>query len=196
LLSTNHRHPFRRSALGALIATFFVASVRSYDTQVIVPATASLDVQIPVAPTPVAIGRRWCLAYELHITNYRAVDVVLTRVDVMRAADDATVLANYEGEANTQSLNARSADQPDDNEFVRIPLSRCPPAAEGIVVVIQHTKRHVAQRCHALDDLVYGWRLTSVRRLREFAVHCAAPSVVSRSLPDAFVIFDRCFMNQ
>jgi hypothetical protein len=160
LLSTNHRHPFRRSALGALIATFFVASVRSYDTQVIVPATASLDVQIPVAPTPVAIGRRWCLAYELHITNYRAVDVVLTRVDVMRAADDATVLANYEGEANTQSLNARS------------------------------------QRCHALDDLVYGWRLTSVRRLREFAVHCAAPSVVSRSLPDAFVIFDRCFMNQ
>lgn len=43
----------------------------------------SIDVQIPVAPIPVRIAGKTHLAYELHITNFRTLDVALTRVEVL-----------------------------------------------------------------------------------------------------------------
>ncbi|MGH8186034.1 MAG: M23 family metallopeptidase [Steroidobacteraceae bacterium] len=43
----------------------------------------SIDVQIPVAPIPVRIAGKAHLAYELHITNFRTLDVALTRVEVL-----------------------------------------------------------------------------------------------------------------
>lgn len=44
------------------------------------PLMQSLDIQMPVAPTPVQIGGQPHLVYELHVTNFRSHDIVLTRV--------------------------------------------------------------------------------------------------------------------
>jgi murein DD-endopeptidase len=45
----------------------------------------TVDVQIPSSPIPVTIAGKPHLAYELHITNFRAADVTLTRVEVLDA---------------------------------------------------------------------------------------------------------------
>jgi murein DD-endopeptidase len=60
------------------------------------PLVQSVDVHIPVAPTPVRIAGRRHLAYELHLTNLAATDVVLNGVDVMDAGRSAR-LARYRG---------------------------------------------------------------------------------------------------
>ncbi len=49
------------------------------------PLVQSVDVQVPAPPTPVRIAGRPHLAYELHVTNFRSVDVVLTRVEILDA---------------------------------------------------------------------------------------------------------------
>jgi hypothetical protein len=90
--------------LAIVILALVIAFVQTNGAQVVVPPTASLDVQIPVAPTPVKIGGRWNLAYELHVTNYRSVDVVLTRIKVVTGVRDETVLASYDGKALVDRL--------------------------------------------------------------------------------------------
>lgn len=45
----------------------------------------SVDIQIPVPPALVSISGKRHLVYELHITNFRPVDVALTRVEVLNA---------------------------------------------------------------------------------------------------------------
>ena len=54
----------------------------------------SLDVQIPVAPSPVVIAGKRRLAYELHLTNFTTHDIALTTVQVFDA-DRASALAGY-----------------------------------------------------------------------------------------------------
>ena len=49
------------------------------------PLIQSVDIQIPVPPIPVKIVGKKHLAYELHITNLRTIDVVLTRLEVLDA---------------------------------------------------------------------------------------------------------------
>jgi hypothetical protein len=43
----------------------------------------SVDIQVPFPPMPVTIAGQRHLAYELHVTNFRPVDVELLRVDVI-----------------------------------------------------------------------------------------------------------------
>src|SRR5215212_4810977 len=83
-----------------LVAGFFNRSA----AQLVIPPGASLDVQVPAAPIPVQIGGRSHLAYELHITNFRAVDVALTRVEVRGDAGRAMPLTSYQGAALRASL--------------------------------------------------------------------------------------------
>jgi murein DD-endopeptidase len=47
--------------------------------------TQTVDIQIPSLPIPVRIAGKKHLAYELHITNLRPVDVALTRIEVLDA---------------------------------------------------------------------------------------------------------------
>ena len=49
-------------------------------------------------------NRRWNLAYELHVTNYRSVEVFLTRVELMQGVRDATELASVDGKALVDRL--------------------------------------------------------------------------------------------
>ncbi|MGH8249781.1 MAG: M23 family metallopeptidase [Steroidobacteraceae bacterium] len=57
------------------------------------PVIQSLDVHIPVPPTPVTIAGERVLGYELHLTNFRSIDLILSRVEVTDALD--TRLADY-----------------------------------------------------------------------------------------------------
>jgi murein DD-endopeptidase len=52
------------------------------------PLVQSVDLQIPFAPASVTVAGQRHLAYELHITNFRPVDVELLRVDVIDASTD------------------------------------------------------------------------------------------------------------
>jgi murein DD-endopeptidase len=60
------------------------------------PLVQSVDVQVPVAPTPVRIAGRRHLVYELHITNLGSDDVQLVAVDIEDAGRRAR-LASYRG---------------------------------------------------------------------------------------------------
>jgi murein DD-endopeptidase len=51
----------------------------------------SVDMQVPVAPTPVRIAGTRYLAYELHVTNFRSFDIALNRLEVRNAARDGTL---------------------------------------------------------------------------------------------------------
>lgn len=79
------------------IATLIVFAA-SYGNiaQVLVPPGASLDVQVPAAPAPVRIGGKVHLAYELHITNFRVVDLALTRIEVSAGKRTGGPLAAYQ----------------------------------------------------------------------------------------------------
>jgi len=98
--------------VAALLVLAVVVNNRGSYAQVAAPPTAALDVQVPTAPIPVKVGGRWQLAYELHITNYRAADVVLERVDLTDVDHPGRPLASYDGEALITRL-ARAGARPD-----------------------------------------------------------------------------------
>jgi murein DD-endopeptidase len=92
----------RLAALTAAIAV--VAGLARSAAQIVVPPAASLDLQVPVPPMPVRVGGRLHLAYELHITNFRTADLVLTGVDVVGEKRDAPPLASYRDDLLRSSL--------------------------------------------------------------------------------------------
>lgn len=59
------------------------------------PLIQSIDIQIPVPPTPVMIAGKQHLGYELHVTNFRSSDVALTRLEVLNA-DNKSQLADFQ----------------------------------------------------------------------------------------------------
>ncbi|SFK51132.1 M23 family metallopeptidase [Lysobacter sp. cf310] len=99
----------RMGAIGVLLATLglFVAQAASTER-----ALAPVEVRTPWAPAPVLGGDgRTHLAYELHVTNfYRDTGVLRLRRIAVFADDDTRPLANYEGEALTQIVQPRPAD--------------------------------------------------------------------------------------
>ncbi|MBM0105943.1 M23 family metallopeptidase [Steroidobacter sp. S1-65] len=72
----------------------------------------SVDIQIPSAPTPVTIAGARHLAYELHITNFRPVDVVLKRLEILDAGRDSRVAEFSDSQlaARLDRVGARVAD--------------------------------------------------------------------------------------
>ncbi len=54
-----------------------------------------VDVEIPVAPTPVRANGKMHLLYELHLTNFRARSLELTRLEVLKDEANALPLASY-----------------------------------------------------------------------------------------------------
>jgi hypothetical protein len=86
--------------------------------QVRVPPSASLDVQITSAPVPVRIGGRVHLAYELHLTNFRTVDLALTSIAVLGGARDSVPLASYRDD--TLRAGLARAGSPRDGSDARV----------------------------------------------------------------------------
>jgi murein DD-endopeptidase len=54
-----------------------------------------VDVEIPAAPTPVRANGKIHLLYELHLTNFRAKSLELTRLEVLKDEPNALPLASY-----------------------------------------------------------------------------------------------------
>lgn len=120
-----------------------LASSHKNVAQVVIPPSASLEVQIPSAPIPVVVGGQAHLAYELHITNFRAVDLALTRIDVL-GDENAVPLASYRDTELAGGL-ARAGARPDPSDtrvvgvgqrvvfFVWLAQARTPPS------VLRHT---------------------------------------------------------
>jgi murein DD-endopeptidase len=90
-----------RLVVAALVTA---AAFRSSASQILVPPAASLDVHVTAAPIPVRIGGRVHLVYELHVTNFRAIDLALTRIEILDDDRDRTPLASYQDSALRASL--------------------------------------------------------------------------------------------
>jgi murein DD-endopeptidase MepM/ murein hydrolase activator NlpD len=71
-----------------------------------------VDLEIPIAPTPVKANGKVNLLYELHITNFRAKNLELTRIEVFSDAVNTVPLATYK-DAELASRIARPGAPPD-----------------------------------------------------------------------------------
>lgn len=80
-----------RNILSIAVLSFLAAAAAAEPRS---PLVQSVDLQVPLAPTPVTVAGKRHLAYELHITNFRPVDVELLRVDVL---DGGNRLASFSG---------------------------------------------------------------------------------------------------
>ena len=100
----------RRLSIVAVTALVIAVPTRQL-AQIRVAPGASLDVQVPAPPVPVVVGGRTILAYELHITNFRTVDVTLTRIDVA-AKGRSSPLATYQ-DADLRAALGRVGVRPD-----------------------------------------------------------------------------------
>jgi len=77
------------------------------------PLINSVDVTVPVAPVAVRIAGRSVVAYELHVTNFQAVSVALSRVQVLPATGTG-VIADYAGGELSQRIGRPGLTRPYD----------------------------------------------------------------------------------
>jgi hypothetical protein len=73
---------------------FIVASLATPDyawAQQRPPLVQTVDILIPSPPRSVTIAKQRHLAYELHVTNFRPYDVVLTRIEIIDAVRGSRV---------------------------------------------------------------------------------------------------------
>ncbi len=68
-----------------------------------------LELQIPVAPTPVWADGKIHLFYELHITNLRSRNLELTRIIVAKGGTERSFLASYEASGLIERLGRPGA---------------------------------------------------------------------------------------
>jgi murein DD-endopeptidase len=61
------------------------------------PSAVPVDLEIPAPPNPVKANGKIHLLYELHVTNFGARSLELTRVEVLRGGAGNPPLAGYEG---------------------------------------------------------------------------------------------------
>src|SRR6266480_3374016 len=58
-------------------------------------ATIPIDIEIPVPPTPVKANGQLHLLYELHLTNFSARNLEVTRVEVLKDSSNGPTLSSY-----------------------------------------------------------------------------------------------------
>jgi hypothetical protein len=82
-----------------LLVTFGLALLLNVINPHYIPAqklfAVPVDLQVPLAPTPVKADGKIHLLYELHVTNFRSRNLEVTRVEVL-ADDENTPLASYQ----------------------------------------------------------------------------------------------------
>ena len=77
-----------------LMILFTLLNPASVLPQTRTPLIQSIDVQIPISPTPVMVAGKKHLVYELHITNFRNFDIALTRLEILNA-DNKVQLGDF-----------------------------------------------------------------------------------------------------
>ena len=78
-----------------LSVSLSVLRVDSYVTSAQRLSTIPIDIEIPVAPTPVKANGQLHLLYELHLTNFSARNLELTRVEALEDSLNGPTLASY-----------------------------------------------------------------------------------------------------
>ena len=69
-----------------------------------IPLPPAVDLEIPLAPTPVKANGKVCLVYELHVTNFQTNDLELLRVEVLGDGTNKPPLASYSDEELARRL--------------------------------------------------------------------------------------------
>lgn len=78
-----------------LLGSFWAVPLNPRDTPTQGLSTIPIDIEIPVEPTPVRATGKMHLLYELHLTNFKASNLEITRVEVLNDASNGLVLASY-----------------------------------------------------------------------------------------------------
>lgn len=98
------KHVLLRCQVCLVLGLLLLALSQKSHAQVQLPPP--VEVAIPMAPTPVSANGRAYLVYELHITNFRAGEMTLARVDVLGAdGNAASPLASYQDAELTKYLS-------------------------------------------------------------------------------------------
>jgi murein DD-endopeptidase MepM/ murein hydrolase activator NlpD len=160
-----------------LVIALVAVDVGRHSAQVSVPAMASLDIEAPVEPMLVTIDGRPHLAYELHLTNYRSVDLFLAKIDII--GDERTLLASYQGTGLAARLARVGA--PRNRDDTRM----LPAGVQAVAFVWLALDGHVPETVHhrisyqvlapADGGPIATIDATSLRVRRESAVVLAAP---------------------
>jgi peptidase M23-like protein len=79
------------TATAVLLLVFALTMSDPVESQQRPPLVQTVDIQIPSTPQSVTIANTRHLAYELHVTNFRPYDVVLTRLEVIDAVRGSRV---------------------------------------------------------------------------------------------------------
>lgn len=74
-----------------LVASWVLAVTAIVSTQHRLPILSTIDARVGAPPAVIRIAGREHLVYELHVTNFRPTDVLLTRVQVLDAARDSRI---------------------------------------------------------------------------------------------------------
>jgi len=104
--SMTHRPNARGNALIRLFMTLaLIASCPVADNAFAQDASLQngFDVAIPVPPAPVRVGNQWQVSYEIHLTNFSAEQLALTRFTVSDTRDGHTIIERTD---NGLSANA------------------------------------------------------------------------------------------
>lgn len=95
--------------LGISVAALFLNAIISRRVFAQKLSAVPVDLEIPIAPTPVKANGKIHLLYELHITNFRARNLELTRIEVLKDAADISPLASYKDVELTNRLGRPGA---------------------------------------------------------------------------------------
>ncbi|HSS20411.1 MAG TPA: M23 family metallopeptidase [Pyrinomonadaceae bacterium] len=140
-----------------------------------------IDLEVPLAPTPVRANRKVHLFYELHLTNFRSKSLELTRLDVIEDGADNPPLVTYK-DAELVTVIAR----PGNSE---VPDKRIIGGGTRAIVFIQITVNNEAGVPRALRHRLFFKPdepdSSGEERVIDGAivvVHRAAPLVISSPL--------------
>ena len=96
----------RRISMDTIVWMSLIASPGTISAQAQLTAGAPTEATIPIAPMPVKSNGQIHLAYELHITNFDARNLTLTRIEVFTPGNATTPLASY-SDTHLSNLLAR-----------------------------------------------------------------------------------------
>ncbi|MGH9873500.1 MAG: M23 family metallopeptidase [Pyrinomonadaceae bacterium] len=137
-------------------------------------STVPVDLEIPVAPTPVRANGKVHLFYELHITNFRAKNLELTRLEVLNDAANTLPLASYkDAELTSRIARPGASDVPD---------KRVISGGMRAVVFLQITMNQEADLPRALRHRLF-FKPDEPNANGEERVVEGAPVIVHRSAP-------------
>lgn len=123
-----------------LLVSFSAALLTPRDTLSQKLSTVPVDLQIPVAPMPVKANGKMHLLYELHVTNFKAPNLEITRLEVLNDSSNS-ILASYDDRVKVGQVlallgNSGNSDSP--HLHFHICDGNSPLGAEGMPYVLDY----------------------------------------------------------